>query len=286
MTHDASHSYTYDAEGRVTAVDAGSTATYYYNAQGYRVHRAFGASSLEYLYDLNGNVVSEIQSNGALNASYLYFGGNLVAEYASGTTYFVHKDHLGSTRLVTKLDKSISDSMDYLPFGEQIAGASGTSHKFTGDERDPETNLDHTDFRQYSSALGRWITPDPGGTTVVDPTNPQSWNCYAYVLNDPLGLIDLLGLCGEVAVTGVDSGGTTTVFVGAVCPPSDSGAAQNGDIGFGLLLDTGGAPNLIYRGGGHGNVRFGFGSTMGPTPPPPPSRSKTSSRVPSISKYC
>jgi YD repeat-containing protein len=71
MTHDASHSYTYDAEGRVTAVDAGSTATYYYNAQGYRVHRAFGASSLEYVYDLNGNVVSDIQSNGALNASYL-----------------------------------------------------------------------------------------------------------------------------------------------------------------------------------------------------------------------
>jgi RHS repeat-associated protein len=84
--------------------------------------------------------------------------------------------------------------MDYLPFGEQIAGASGTSHKFTGDERDVETNLDHTDFRQYSSALGRWITPDPAGLAVVDPMNPQSWNRYAYVGNNAVSLIDPLGL--------------------------------------------------------------------------------------------
>jgi YD repeat-containing protein len=44
MTHDASHSYTYDAENRVTAVDAGSTANYYYDAQGYRVHQLIGTT--------------------------------------------------------------------------------------------------------------------------------------------------------------------------------------------------------------------------------------------------
>src|ERR1700724_3303670 len=39
MTHDASHSYAYDTENRLTAVDGGSTANYYYDAFGYRVHR-------------------------------------------------------------------------------------------------------------------------------------------------------------------------------------------------------------------------------------------------------
>ena len=38
------------------------------------------------------------------------------------------------------------------------------------------------------------MTPDPGGLGVVDPTNPQSWNRYAYVMNNPLNLIDLAGL--------------------------------------------------------------------------------------------
>ena len=77
---------------------------------------------------------------------------------------------------------------------------SGTTHLFTGDERDTQTNLDHTWFRKYSSAQGRWMTPDPAGLAAVDPTNPQSWNRYAYVLNDPLDFADPLGLdppCGD-----------------------------------------------------------------------------------------
>jgi len=69
--------------------------------------------------------------------------GSLVGQYANGTTYFIHQDHLGSTRLMTALNQSLYDSMDYLPFGEQIAGSWGTTDKFTGDERDSETNLDH-----------------------------------------------------------------------------------------------------------------------------------------------
>jgi RHS repeat-associated protein len=90
---------------------------------------------------------------------------------------------------------SIAQSLDYLPFGELMSGDSGiTTHKFTGDERDSETGLDHTWFRQYSSSLGRWMHPDPAGLAAVDPSNPQSWNRYAYVLNNPLNAIDPFGL--------------------------------------------------------------------------------------------
>ena len=65
---------------------------------------------------------------------------------------------------------------------------------FTGDERDTEDNLDHTWFRQYSSTLGRWMTPDPAGLAAADPGNPQSWNRYAYVADDPIDSTDALGL--------------------------------------------------------------------------------------------
>ena len=41
---------------------------------------------------------------------------------------------------------------------------------------------------------GRWISPDPAGLGAVNPANPQSWNRYAYVLNNPLALADLAGL--------------------------------------------------------------------------------------------
>jgi RHS repeat-associated protein len=69
-----------------------------------------------------------------------------------------------------------------------------STHKFTGKERDSETSLDHTQFRQYTSSLARWITPDPAGLAAADPSNPQSWNRYAYVLNNPLRAIDPTGL--------------------------------------------------------------------------------------------
>ena len=36
--------------------------------------------------------------------------------------------------------------------------------------------------------------PDPAGLAAVDPSNPQSWNRYAYVLNNPLRLVDPQGL--------------------------------------------------------------------------------------------
>jgi len=53
-------------------------------------------------------------------------------------------------------------------------------------------------YREYHSTQGRWVSPDPAGLAAVDPSNPQSWNRYAYVTNNPLALTDPLGLgdCG------------------------------------------------------------------------------------------
>ena len=71
---------------------------------------------------------------------------------------------------------------------------------------------EHAQFRQYSSQ-GRWLAPDPYAGS-YDPTNPQSMNRYAYVLNNPLSFIDRLGLdygfdCGDncVGVVGTTDDG-------------------------------------------------------------------------------
>ena len=74
---------------------------------------------------------------------------------------------------------------------------STTTHKFTGYERDSETNLDNAQARYNSSSLGRFMSPDPLGNFVADATNPQTWNMYAYVNNNPLAFIDPTGLEGE-----------------------------------------------------------------------------------------
>ena len=125
-------------------------------------------------------------------------GDQLVAEYANGTTYFAHSDHLGSTRLLTGVSGTVQDCYAFYPFGETDTSICTPTYnaldRFTGFRFDPETNLDHTWFRKYSSAQGRWMTPDPAGLAAVDPSNPQSWNRYAYVLNEPMSFVDPLGL--------------------------------------------------------------------------------------------
>ena len=44
MTYDGFHSYTYDAEGNITAIDGGATAQYVYNALNQRVRTVVGSS--------------------------------------------------------------------------------------------------------------------------------------------------------------------------------------------------------------------------------------------------
>jgi RHS repeat-associated protein len=200
-------------------------------------------------YNLDGNVIGEWQvlTSPTYNwwgRSYIYLQGQLLARYGCSTTFFFHQDHLGSTRLVSAMDASIFASLDYLPFGEATSSSNSgcvPSHEFTGDERDPETSFDapsasrmglrdHTQFRQYTSQLARWISPDPAGLLVADPSDPQSWNRYAYVLNNPMDGVDPLGLFEPCPK---DSGTNDPTFPGG---PTTCGSPGGGGGGGGGLL--------------------------------------------------
>jgi len=116
-------------------------------------------------------------------------------------------DHLGNVRMLTDGSGNVVARQDYLPFGEEIPagyagrsasllfGASdGVEQKFTGQIRDSETGMDFFTARYYGSALGRFTSPDPMNLG-ADLLDPQSWNAYAYVRNNPLALVDPMGLC-------------------------------------------------------------------------------------------
>ena len=52
--------------------------------------------------------------------------------------------------------------------------------------------------RYYGSTLARFLSIDPGNTGAV-AGDPQSWNAYAYALNNPLFFVDPTGLASESA---------------------------------------------------------------------------------------
>ncbi len=61
--------------------------------------------------------------------------------------------------------------------------------EFTGKQRDAETSLDYFGARYMSAAQGRFTSPD---VPFADqkPEDPQSWNLYTYVRNNPLSFVD------------------------------------------------------------------------------------------------
>jgi RHS repeat-associated protein len=107
--------------------------------------------------------------------------------------YYYFQDQLGTTKTLTNSSGVVCYDADFTPFGIEMpyVATCPQNYKFTGLERDSETSLDHALYRKYDSTLGRWLTTD---NHRGDPLNPQSWNRYAYVLNNPCSFTDLLGL--------------------------------------------------------------------------------------------
>jgi RHS repeat-associated protein len=89
----------------------------------------------------------------------------------------------------------------------------GNHHKFTGKERDTESNLDDFGARFYTSNLGRFTSPDEFWKD-SHVSDPQSWNKYAYARNNPLRYVDLAGEKASVTTTcSTDGQGNTTCNV-------------------------------------------------------------------------
>jgi len=63
--------------------------------------------------------------------------------------------------------------------------------RFTSKERDNESGLDYFNARYYTSSLGRFTSTDP---LSGEAKQPQTWNSYTYVLNNPLKFVDPDGL--------------------------------------------------------------------------------------------
>src|ERR1041385_4000664 len=206
LTNDTIHAYTFDAENQIKTVAA--VNAYTYDGEGQRV-RKFVGENTRFVYGLGGQLIAEFDgSTGNLKKEYLYGGATLItieptAVNSNGTQYTT-SDNLGSARAITNASGSVVSRHDYMPFGEELcagtggrttgmgfcAGGDTNRKKFTGYERDAETGLDFAQARYFSSTEGRFISAD---SLLGSLTNPQTFNRYSYVLNNPLNSTDPTG---------------------------------------------------------------------------------------------
>ena len=183
---------TWDAESRLTSA---AGATYLYDAEGNRVEKQ-GVGVTDTIY-FGGRPIARL--NGGQWTDLIYGPTGLLAEVPgtqTGDTVYRVTDHLGTTVGDLPPDGRLVNPLDYRPFGGVFSGNTNDPYLFTGLERDQESGLDHTMFRQYASNSGRWLSPDPYDGS-MDFGNPQSLNRYAYVGNSPLSYVDPSGLDGD-----------------------------------------------------------------------------------------
>jgi RHS repeat-associated protein len=237
MTNDGSHTYTYDAEGNILQVDLGNTATYTYDAMNRRIRVVQGSANTVYLFNASGQRVSTWNANtGAQVQGQFYWGSQPVAHYTASPsqTHFQHQDWLGTERARTTYNGAVEGQFTSLPFGDGFAVVSGTDsdpYHFAGLDTDYEDTTQHAQFRNYSPAQGRWLAPDPYDGS-YDASNPQSFNRYAYVLNNPLSYTDPSGKQCVVVSGGtysVSTGGTTTTGSDPIVEACTSNGTEVGD---------------------------------------------------------
>ena len=177
-----------------------------------------GNKIAEYFFDGEGKRVKKkvFDEGDPVNPTeetvFVYSNGKLIAEYSTAqpppnpTTSYTATDQLGSPRVITNSLGEVVSRRDFKPFGEQVAidgtyrsadltynSGDGIRQKFTGYQKDEETQLDFAEARMYENRHGRFTAVDPllaSGKSA----NPQTFNRYVYVTNNPLLLIDPTGL--------------------------------------------------------------------------------------------
>lgn len=256
QTYDGTYYYTYDAENRLVKVGTSSGAnnvgSYGYDALGQRVTQTNSSGSYEFLFDLQGHEVADIApTSGTVYTAEVYAGGrHWVTD--NGQAYFMHTDWLGTGRVWTNVSGAVAATCTNLPFGDSIncSGSVSRTH-FTGETYDTESGLTHFPFRQYDNTQGRWMHPDPAGLAAVDITNPQTWNRYAYVTNNPVSYVDPLGL--DVDADGCNWDDDTNTLT---CPTGGGGGGGWETCVDCVIGGGGGAPG---DGGGGGGLAGGGG---------------------------
>lgn len=154
------------------------------------------------LSDGVGSVGHEVARyvNGWQVPGIFYLGGRLLGVYANNQFYAEHVNALGSSQMNTDAAGTEDGDILFYPWGQVWTGQA-PSWQFSAFDYEDNTaaDLSPTLNRDYSSGLGRWLTPDPGGKNVVKLDDPQTWNMYAYVRNNPTTLTDPSGLCPNSA---------------------------------------------------------------------------------------
>jgi RHS repeat-associated protein len=197
----ANNSYIFNDRGRMSSATVNaSTTNYVYNALGQLIEKSGNGGTTLIVYDEAGHILGEYSSTGALIEETIWMGDTPVATLlpngSSVTVYYIHTDHLGTPRKITRTtDNGLMWRWDPDTFGSMAPNTNPAGHgtfnynlRYSGQYSLNESGLYYNYFRDYDPQTGRYIESDPIGLY------GGSFSTYAYVAGNPITNTDPLGL--------------------------------------------------------------------------------------------
>ena len=242
-------SYSYDALNKLIGWSDGTNqVAYAHDGDGYRISRTANGQTTLYAQDQlakYSRVLLETNSSYQVTRFYDYGLARTSQIDGTGTSYFLY-DKPGRSVVTLERDGNVPVARyKFSAFGvEQKLGSAANSYGYTGEEYDSLSGLVFLRNRYYEPGLERFVSRDTFSGLMA---SPQTLNHYAYVMGNPLSLVDPLGLAGMVVYF---NGYSVETGMGFSLPLGHAGVVAIDDqTGRGQYFDFG------RYGGEYGNVR-------------------------------
>ena len=186
--------YSYGTLGELRQVTTPTqTISYQHNANNQRVSKSIDGQVVEkYLWANLTTLLATYDANDNLVQRFEYADQRMPVAMTQGASkYYLHYDQVGSLRAVTDSSHTIVKEIVYDTFGNILNDTNPTlkvPFGFAGGLYDVDTKLTRFGYRDYDAYVGKWTAKDPIGFSGGDS------NLYGYVLGDPVGGFDPMGL--------------------------------------------------------------------------------------------
>ena len=167
-------------------------------------------------------------SGGSVTRTVTYYPSG--AMRINSTLYYTLKDHLSSASVVTDSTGAVVGEQRYYPFGETrlATGSMFTDKLFTGQREMAGLGIYHYGARFYSPKLGRFLSAD---SMVPNAANPQDFNRYSYVRNNPIRYTDPSGNIPIDCYNDPSYCSNTTTLPSSPYKPKPAGGGNNNNNG-------------------------------------------------------
>ena len=182
-----------------TVSKSGLSASYNYNADGFRVSKTVNGVTTQFVLDDSGNILKQTSGSNTLLFLYDDNGGRVGLQY-NGANYLYVYNAQGDVTAIVDSNHNVVVSYTYDEWGNKVSVTGSMSatlgvqnpFRYRGYCYDEETGWYYLQTRYYDPVTGRFLNADSQINSTI-----LGANLFAYCENNPVNMVDYNGRSWE-----------------------------------------------------------------------------------------